>query len=362
MYCNKLRDAHLGGHLFYVLALLSSSGQALGNWRPYVQGEVFAYSEPNTLAVVAKGWQGEFLGGEQQYLYAWAEAGMRCESWGLGWVKRHDYSLKFSSDTAELVSQVQNNQSLEAGREYDIRLEAYALRAQGVRLFWLPDWHHDLSIEAGVSMLGVTEFLDGTLEGSATAIDSSTYQYSLWVDYSYSQDLLFERHVKQSYGVGLSFDLAAQWSFAPNWRIDFLGRDLLGWVWWDKAPFTKAQALSDRSEVNENGFSEWDPAISGLESYRSIRVLLPPKLKSELYWQPSRLSLGVGGRYQFEDMTGRVGGGYKFGSLQLFSWYGIEHQAVELNIVWRKLQVAVISDNLQLDQAQRVGLSFSFQL
>lgn len=360
-FCYK-SNARYGGHFnILLIGFLLFCCPARGQWLPYFSTELSARSETTSISDALTGWNGDFDLGETQYLSLWLEAGLRNEHWGIGTFHRQDYGLWFSKDAAELFGSVQNGLSLEEGREYDIWLEVFALQANGVRLFWLPKWHPKLKTTIGLSLLKSSFMLDGTFDGTATALGEDTYSYTAWVDYNYTFDLLFEREVEQVYGYGASLDLALTWQFNPQWLLDIRCRDLFGAIWWESAPFTQASAYSERSGTSDSGYTEWDPAISGLESYRDdYWLMLPATINSDLYYSQQGYRLGLGGRYQFEDALTRSGVGSSLGDWDIFLWWWHQDNGVELSVDWRDWHFNLTSDSFYLDQAKLINFSFSF--
>jgi len=228
--CTYRADARFGGHFFRHLAWLLGGGCGVANagWQPYFHVDAFGRSEPIAIIDAIHDWKGEFGRGESQYLQSWLEAGVRSDHWALGLLPRRDYAMWFTPDSAEFYGSVQNERPLQEGREYQLWLDASALVAEGVRLAWLPDWRDDLQLELGLSLLKARYLIDGTIQGSAMAPAEKTYSYNAWVDYSYTQDVLFEREVRQAYGVGASLDANIDWQVTPEWRFTLQSRDLLG--------------------------------------------------------------------------------------------------------------------------------------
>ncbi|WP_132701385.1 hypothetical protein [Reinekea marinisedimentorum] len=333
--------------------IVAASTPAELNAEPYVSADYFIYSEPVSVSTALNELLGDFSAGERAYFYRWYEVGIVFDNrWGFGYVDRRDYSLRFSRDAAELVGTVVNGDELETGREYDITLESYGVDSEGMRFFVRPDLKPWLNMEVGLSLLKSYSLLDGSVSGTASAVASDEYEYSLAVDYYYTDDILFERSVEDVTGFGATLDIALSAQLNANWRWDVRVHDLLGALYWEDVPNTLAEAYSDRVTVTEAGYAEWDPAVSGVETNEDYVQWLERRINSELYCRYGRLRCGIGAQYWVDDLLTRAGIGYQFKKLNFFGWYWRESSAVELAVSWPVLSVSAGVDNINPEEVK----------
>lgn len=351
------------GHFFAsFIGIISASVSAQESYKPYLVAEHFARSEAASIATIYNDLIGEFDSGERSYQFQWYEAGYQLDGWSWGVVIRKDYFFQYSEDTAELVGAIWNGDELEEGREYDIWFESQAFKTTGLRFAWQPEVHPNIDIELGLSALYAYYILDGSIEGIASALDSTDYDYSLSVDYAYLEDYLFERDIDSVFGYGLSADLdfEAKLNHHLSWHLRV--RDLLGAIYWPDAPQTLATAFSDRVTVTDSGYAQWDPVVSGTETTEDLLQKLSPRINSELYGAYGKFQAGYGLQYWQEDLLTRAGAGYDFGGVQLFGWYWMEDSGIELTLSWPAVAVSIGVDHVDPDKIHSVytGLKINY--
>lgn len=353
--------AYVSGRVFIALALGVYGAAAQAEWRPYFLSEAFARSEPISVMDAVDNWKGDYEGGERQYLWSRFEAGVKSDHWGMGLQYRRDYGLKFTSDTAELYGAVRNDENLEAGRVYDVDLDANIIETTGLRFSWHDLMLPTLKTEFGLTLLRSHYMIDGTLTGQATATSNKSYTYSAWADYAYTEDVLFGREVGPQTGYGFSLDAHVDWQFQPQWRMDLQLRDLPGWVWWDDLPYTQATAQSKRTHTDGNGFTHWDPLVSGYEkNYGTYRQTLPLKAMGDLYYSGWPVTVAAGTSYQFEDLVPRLGAGKEQGDWSLFCWYWPKDQALGVDLGWHDWKVGLSMDDIRWDDAHFINVTLAY--
>ena len=187
----------------------------------YVDTSLFAYSEAVTIKGAIDGWSGDFSGGQAAITHNWVETGVTYQQWKLGILKRYDYELEFSPDTADFVYRTENKLALEMGKTYHLDLKARHTYSEGVRLSHEFKTVKDLDLTLGLSYLRGLELTEGVLQGTATALSASDYDFEFGVDYFYSKDSLLDREVQAPSGDGYSVDLHLVWQ--PT--TDFISSD-----------------------------------------------------------------------------------------------------------------------------------------
>ena len=354
--------AHSGGHFFVALALGLWGAAAHAEWHPYFISEALARSEPISVMDAIHGWKGDYQAGERQYVWSRVETGVKMDHWGMGLQFRKDYSLTFSKDAAELFGAINNDKELDAGRTYEVNLEANVVQTTGLRFTRNDQLLPNLKTEFGLTLLKASYMLDGSLNGSALATGDKSYTYSAWADYAYTEDVLFERDVDSVTGYGFSLDAHVDWQFKPNWRLDLQARDLPGWVWWKDLPYTNASAVSAREHTEEDGFRTWDPLISGTESnYSRYKQTLPFKSSGDIYYSGWPITVAGGLSYQFSDLLPRVGAGWQRGDWSVMGWLWPRDKALGVDLRWKEWQVGFSMDNIVFDDAHFIAMNLAYR-
>lgn len=354
------RGARLGGRLLAAAALATAPAAASGPGRFYARTEVLARSEPDAIMDALDGWHGPYGPGRRQYAWSWIEAGVRDEHWGLGGLVRWDYDLRFSRDAASLYGAVQNKQALPVGRSYAVAVRAHVIHAGGLRASWRGDLAQGLEAEFGLSLLRSNYMMEGGIQGTALVTGPRAYTYNANADYAYTRDVLFDRPVAPQDGLGGSLDLAVDWRVRPDWRVRAQVRDLPGRVWWRQLPYTQANATSDRSSTDSEGFTHWAPLVSGLEANHAwFRQTLPARESVEIACTAWSLVPTLGANVQFGDWLPRVGlartlAGWTFGAT---CWPTT--RALGFEVGHRQWKAGLAMDNLQWGLVKTVNLSFA---
>lgn len=230
------------------MALLGASALFAGNshadYGGYAHGEVLLYSEPVSIDAAIDDWDGDFKGGEIQWAYAWAEAGVKWKQWSLGALYRHEIALLFDRDTAELYYRTEHDLPLDTGREYRIDIEAQRFSARGLRAAWRLDPTPEFQLAIGASLFNTQHLQDGRLQGEAIGTGGDDYSFRGAIRYRYDEDHVFRHDADAPDGRGWAVDLYMRWHREDLFDVSLKIVDLLGKIHWDDAPYTNAEGFS----------------------------------------------------------------------------------------------------------------------
>lgn len=328
----------------------------------YIDSSLFAHSEPVTIQGALHNWSGEFNGGEVAITHNWLETGVAYKQWKLGILKRFDYELEFSPDTADFIYRIENKQALEVGKVYHLDLKARHTYSEGVRLSHAFQTINNLEITLGLAYLRGLQMMEGAIQGTATALSENDYDFEFDVDYFYSKDSLLDRAVQAPTGDGYSMDLHLVWKPTTDFMGSLIVKDLIGRIYWDNAPRTTATASSNVKEYDENGYVIYKPALSGTEGNENFTQTLPRKstLLASYRFLPKISMLGrvyhtkaatfkqLGAEYTYDELT----------QLQLL--YMFDAEAITFGFKKGELYFAVTSDSTEYNNAHTFGVSFSY--
>lgn len=334
--------------------------------KPYFIFDSFSYSETVSIKSTFDSWEGDnFESGERQWTWNWVELGVQYKHWGVGVVQRYDYDLRFSEQTAEFLWLTKNKKDLPVGKRYSLDLKANAIHSSGLRISFADSFTTAFNYRIGLSYLQASYTLDGQIKGDATATSGSDYDFQASVDYAYSEDILFDRHVTQPEGKGFSLDVMFNYQLTPELYWQFQVRDLFARLYWDNSPYTQGRATSDRKEYDENGYVSFNPILEGYEGIKSTYVqTLQARWYSKLnYHMSSRNVFSAQLRYQYDHALYALGIEHQLtANAYLAAHYWPINQSVELNWHYKKLHVAVASDALTVSEMRTFWLSFSYGL
>jgi hypothetical protein len=338
--------------------MLCLSGVAQA-FEAYVKMDSFNYAEPTSIRSFLNEFDGDFDGGTQAFAHEWLELGARSDSWELSLLTRYDYDMSFSEDTAELYYLVTNELPLEPGREFRVDLSARHYKTNGLRLGYRFQPDESLGITLGVAYLQGLELTDGDIVGEARAVAQNDYDFNLHADYYYSDDPLFDRVAEEPSGWGYSIDLAADWQPLSRLGLHLQVRDLLGAIFWRRAPHTIADADSDNKAFDEEGYVIFNPTLSGLEEYRDFRQSLHAFGAVDADYQlSSKYALLYRGQFTAETYFSGLGAAYAFDAGQMLAmrvYPELEAFEIEYRGPYGKIRLA--SDAFTLDRANYFSLS-----
>ena len=323
--------------------------------------ESYSYSEPVSIRSGLGDWDGQFYGGDRQWSHNWVEAGYHFGRWSISALYRRDIWLDTNNDTAELYYLATNKLPLEPGREYDLALSGYSFSGLGVRAAWISHASDRLTVSWGFSVLNADDLLDGQFTGTATALADNDYEYEAEVDYVYSKDVLFNRPVARPDGMGASLDVSASYKPMSGVTLSATVVDLLGAIWWQEAPFTRATAFSDRRGYDENGYIIVEPAISGVEGIHKhyTQRLLPRAMLGIQAIVTPAWQAQAEYRYQYEQGLLGLGASRSIGTnkIGVLIWPSV--RAVGLNVEWGRVGFSLALDDVNLDDARTLWLGLT---
>jgi hypothetical protein len=335
--------------------------------QPYFIFDSFSYSETVSIkSTIKDSWKNsDFESGERQWTWNWLEVGVQYKNWGIGYIKRYDYDMRFSEQTAEFFWLTKNKKDLPIGKKYSLDLQANAIHSSGLRVSYSDSFMESFDYQIGLSYLQATYSLDGKIKGDATATSDSDYDFDATVDYAYTEDHLFERNVQEPEGQGFSLDFMFNYQVTAEvyWQLQV--RDLFARLYWENSPYTEGHATSDRKEYDENGYVSFNPVLQGYEGTRDVYVqTLEPRWYSKVGYDLNRSNAITGQvRYQYGHALYSIGVDHV---LTLNSRLGINYwpinRSVELNWNYYKVKLAVSTDALSVSDMKTFWLSFSYGL
>lgn len=270
-----------------LLACLYASPSAAAEIKLYFRLDSFSYSAPVSIRAAIDQWEtNHFKSGKKQWSSNWLEIGVRKNNWHLGFLQRLEMDLQFSPDTSLFYYNTQNKLPVDSNYQQQLSMNAQRYQLNGARVGNFVDINPQFSLDWGLSIFTADDLIDGEIYGDQT---------TLHLDYVYSEDVVLDRRVEQPDGWGASLDLKTFWSPSAKTQIEMRIEDLLGTIWWDNAPFTRADASSNRNTYDENGYLVIQPVASGVEGYiNEYRQTLKPKIQLDAKYDLNNFGLESG--------------------------------------------------------------------
>ncbi|MGD8939010.1 MAG: hypothetical protein PVJ72_06500 [Gammaproteobacteria bacterium] len=348
--------------LVNVVGLLCWLQTSLVSANPYIVIDSFTRSESVPISdIVDDEWDSPIKNGDTAFSYNWAEIGATYKGFGLGYLSRYDYELKYSRDTAEFYHLVNNKKALPIGEQFNLLLIAKQIYSEGLRLSYQFQINKQLEFTIGGSYLKGLKLTEGKLSGAATAIAEKDYDFKADVNYFYSKDVLFKRKVNSPEGVGYSIDTQVNWNVLRDLSMRLQIVDLVGSIYWSDAPNTTAIATSDIKEYDEDGYVKYKPVLKGNRSYQDFTQKLDPRVNLQFNYAFNSSAEVVGRIYRYEPGTFyQLGGEYAFNpSDRVQILYMFDTNAVSLGYVSKYLEFGITSDSINVNKSYILAIKLN---
>lgn len=359
------------GHPYWrvVLFLIALTVKSAAASDLYFSSESFAYSEPVPINSLLNDWHGEFSGGSDAVLFHKAEVGFRYDGWSLGLLHRFDYVFHGSEEGVEFYYKTQNQLPLIANHDYPIDVEVSHFEVAGLKFGKEWQLRDDITFTFSLSWLKGVSLREGELFGNATTGSSTTdYDISLFVEDYYSEGDLFNRANVKPYGrpdgKGYAVDIGVKWKVSDRFKIEAEVTDLLGKLWWDQAPYTKADINPVAKVYDSQGYVHYTPALSGIEGFTDYQQKLPWRMQAdaEYDWTDDVSITGHWLHTNYLDLVD-VGARWRPGSSLVYSaGYGLKTKALMLGLHGKFGGIALASDSLDFNQAHAFTMNAWLQI
>jgi len=246
--------------------ILDSAYARAGQQGFWISANTDTYSSIMPIAQLLDDLQGSKLDkGTYAYSHSQIEIGERRENLELVLLTRMDDSYEFSEDTASYLYLDKNDLTI-PDANYNLRLEADSLRAIGIGAGYHIKPNDRISSRIGINYLYAKKMTDGTLRGT---LDASKGEISgnLSLDYTYSEDRIFDRVSEGVTGHGLTLDFDIEAEINDRYTLAFQARDLVSRIYWNKQTYTEAQSVTRLYNLEDGSYL----SIPGLERYERNR-------------------------------------------------------------------------------------------
>jgi hypothetical protein len=256
----------------FITCLFVTSSPLLANssaWQYKAELTSFNHSESlPVMSLIEDTWEGPYQSGDMAMTSSKLTFQASNNRWQVGLSSRMDYLADYSPSTALLIYQDKNKISVVTNTFYPVNLKVNHLSAYGIYL------GHKFTL-SGIYFLLRTHLYNsvdlthGEIDGYGNINPKWEITGELSVDYSYSQDLLFDRPEEDNNGYGYSFDLemAGQLTDALNYQLQLF--DILNQFYWDEKTYTVAEIIY----TPDKAFNE--PIMRGFEGYRDVQQKMP---------------------------------------------------------------------------------------
>lgn len=326
-----------------------------------MQADAEAYAAPVPIKAFVGDWRATLKGGDNAFLDARVESGVRYAHSTLSYTWRYVYLLDFNEDTARVYYHYKNALPMQAGEVRQLDLQARHYQAQGLRFAQdIPFGASTWTLQLGFNALKAHDLTEGSLQGEASFVGGAITSHTVdelagEINYHYSRPLLREDELDwtpaEPEGQGYSLDVGLRGSFSE--RLQFMAQvnDALGYLYWEAAPATRYTVACSCAQGSYD-------ATGQLQVDARYRQRMPFSGKTSLSYALTPSWQGILRAYANPSATlASVGVGYTRAAWQGSLAYEPKTHAVDLRVQGKYAGLRWMADSLNSDNAHRLGLS-----
>lgn len=327
-------------------------------WQLFLDTDLIAVSEPFSVYSTFHSLEGGYERGDTAYTHDQVDFGASYGPWSFAYIWRFDYYLNFHPDTAALAHRYENDLALDLNRSHTINAFWNHARSTGFKASYTFNSHDRLKLRLAASFLRADRMLHANARGVVLIDANEAFGGDVILDYRYTRDPLLHHDTDELVGNGYAVDAYVNWRASQRLTIAFSAEDWLNAIWWRDAPFTTVTMTSSTVNLDDHGFINTTPLLSGTEGYRNFRQKLPV-----------RTSIGVS--YRTTPQIEVIGQALNVGSLNLpvigvryhrapdRCWsltYGTVVRAITASFEGKWWHVSVGLDRFNLEKAHFVSM------
>lgn len=357
---NWLKGWGLGLTLFFCLV---SNQHLLAQEQIFGSFKINLVSEVEPLKTTYYDWGSDFKEGQRQWGTAYTDLGIRfTNNIEFSIFKRVLVDLRLNEESVALYGKIARKETLTPNQQVPVNININGFTGEGIRVgyrYQQPSWQ----VSLGISTLTTSHLMNGELNGTLKAIDSSSYSLNAEVDYVYYRDPIFRRpNIKEASGHSWVGDIKLSWQPIKQLQLDFTAEDLFTKIKWSKAPYTRAKASTDQKSYTDEGYLKLAPLFTGREGYKkTFYQEIDPRFYASATYNWASWSATLRGQYQFDYGFVGAGIGYNFApTTKLTSLYWPKHNLLGLELEQGKWKANFAMSHLEFHKVHNLSLGFSY--
>ena len=289
--------------------------------------------------------------------------GFRYKGWEVAKVQRFDYFFNFNSETFDIFYNDANDIDFIQDEIFNVDLDVSKVEMEGVRFGYRWEPSPALKLYLAVNYFEADDVLYGAIEGNIWQ-GNTRLVGDLNLNYYYTEDVVFDRTLTDpASGYGYSFDFSASWQVTQRVLVDVAVYDVVGRINWKHAPYTRAEMVSDRNRVDDEGRAYKVPTLSAREGFTETIQALPVHQYLSVAYDVGH-DLTVTAEYERFDEVGfrRLYCGYKPWSwFEVTSGFDFKSRAKSLEFWTPYFSLLAASDRTDLKQSRNVRVDLVLQ-
>jgi len=210
------------------------------------------------------------------------------DNYYVGYFYQRDTLIKANRGFTDAYHAVKNKLHFSAEQDYDLQLDIEGIERHGgivgkaFTLYHSPAHHLQIAGSAFLSYDIDTQ--SGNLKGNGSIHTDDTYSAQARADYHFMENLLYDGwNTDKSYGIGYGFHLGLLYQNSTyNFKVQLLANDLFSRTHWKRLPHSQVDIRTENQIIGEEGYVEYDPTISGWETYSNFTQKISPKYHADI--------------------------------------------------------------------------------
>jgi len=255
------------------------------------QTKAFIANDPVSLDDFFHDWQGDYSpkkGDNFAVEFLRVDMGIVLKNgYYVGYFYQNDIIIQTNRDFVDAYYAIKNNLTPQNDTLYDLTLGIDGIERHGIvasKTFL--DYQsptQNLKIALGAYLSYDTALQNGTIQGTGTLSSDNTYTLLGESTYFYSENLLYDLDVEESYGLGYGMHLACYYTHTPSHtKVTLLINDLFARSYWKNLPYSLITLQTQNETIGEDGYLSYDPTISGWELTKNYTQIIDPKYHIEV--------------------------------------------------------------------------------
>lgn len=344
----------------------STASSLLSGWRPYAEIRLWEASDAVAVTKFDSDWSQGFSpkdGNNATLQRIRAGIGMENERWSIGWEARQEASLDANREALEAVRLYKQRFDPAPNTRFNVGARFTAWSAQGLRVGHNFDGPTIAGYMPRLKISGAfytrPRLRENEVSGSVLYTPAGAYSFNAaQTDADSRNQYPFMQYTPNASGATLS--LAMDLPLTKALSLHLKAEDLWSRIKWENLPVMQRTIGSDVTERDSNGYVNYRPTLSGMNSQVGRSFSIPRSTTASLSYRLDAWDVAM----QIERWSGvtiptlAVSRHFQWGELN--ASVETRFNTVGLGVAFGKFRLLVQSDNLHPDQAKALGLQVSY--
>lgn len=354
---------------FFTYGCLTSTAFADdAGWTVFTHLEAKGYSESFSIESLVDGIDENDIfraGGDSIFTQNEFALGVKKGPWALSLLARYDLDVDYTPDSALIVNASERGTPLENG-PYDIAVDAKEIQSQGLRLGYEWAITNDITITPRISLVSARQMTDGTLAGRILLDNDDVTEGELFVDYFFTNDLIFGRDIETKTAFGFTTDLIVDWKINEDLDLSVGVYDAFSEIYWKDRTGTIADATTAISRIDGNGVLIVRPSLRGQNLSENYTQSYTRRGEAKAtYSLTEKWQIRQSGYLLADNFLSTSEAGYNFSSdFYVGANYEWSLGGIGLNAQWKGLSLGFAVDDFNISEARyaalNIGISHQF--